>query len=356
MNSRSIPSHTVPPQTTADPTPLQFHRGPLGEVASLPGVLLGARLLAPQAMPLPTAAGSSVQPVHAELITPAVSTLDAWFTPASVSLSQHGCVHLASDGHWLHGSAQLDPAVVEGGLERAAWRIYTDLFGALAEHSSPHLLRLWNYVPGINDHGDGLEHYRHFNIGRQRAFIEAGRSAFEGSPAACAVGTSGSALQVCFLAGAGVPLAIENPRQLSAYRYPVQYGPRSPTFSRAALASVGGGRQALFISGTASIQGHESMHVGDVRRQTEETLLNIAALLEAAQRQASVSVPIDALCCTVYLRHREDWAAVLDVLQRRIGPHSHAVRTAVVLRADICRADLLVEIEAHAVLPVEGGR
>ncbi|KNZ32228.1 MAG: hypothetical protein AD742_13945 [Methylibium sp. NZG] len=335
---------------------MHFYRLPLGDVASLPGAMLGARLLTPATLPLPTAAGSPVQPVYAELLTPTAPTLDAWFTPGHVTTSQHGCVHIVSDGHWLHGSARLDPAQSEGGLEHAAWRIYADVFAALAQHTSPHLLRLWNYVPGINDHGDGLEHYRHFNVGRQRAFLDAGRSAFEGSPAACAVGTAGKELQVFFLAGASAPLAIENPRQVSAYHYPTQYGPRSPTFSRAALAGVGGGRRALFISGTASIEGHASMHVGDVRKQTEETLLNITALLDAAQQKAQVSVPIESLSCTVYLRHREDLPAVLDVLHQRLGPHSHAVRTAVVLLADICRADLLVEIEAHAIVPVEGGQ
>ena len=356
MNSRLASVPAAVPRSTPSETPLHFRRLSLGEVAAVGEAMLGARLLAPIAMPLMPAAGAAAQVVHAELLAPVAPTLDAWFTPGTVTTHQHGCVHIASDGHWLHGSAELDPAATEGGLEQAAWRIYTDLFAALAQHTSPHLLRLWNYVPGINDHGDGLEHYRHFNIGRQRAFIGGGRSAFEGAPAACAVGTLGGPLRVFFLAGARAPLAIENPRQVSAYHYPAQYGPRSPTFSRAALADVGGGRQVLFISGTASIQGHASVHVGDVRAQTEETLLNITAVLDAARLQAQVSLPADALSCTVYLRHREDLATVLDVMQQRLGPHSHAMRTVVVLRADICRADLLVEIEAHGLVPGEGGR
>jgi chorismate lyase / 3-hydroxybenzoate synthase len=351
MNSRSDPVHAAVSNHAPIDTPLHFRRLPLGEVATLAESLLGARLLAPSGAPLMPASGAAVQAVHAELLAPAAPTLDAWLTPGSVMAHQHGCVHIATDGHWLHGSAELDPAATEGGLAQVAWRIYTDLFSALARHGSSHLLRLWNYVPGINDHGDGLEHYRHFNVGRQRAFIDAGRSAFEGSPAACAVGTAGGPLQVFFLAGAVAPLAIENPRQVSAYHYPAQYGPRSPTFSRAAVADVGGGRQALFISGTASIQGHASVHLGDVRRQTEETLLNIAAVLEAAQPRLRATLPAEALSCTVYLRHCEDLATVLEVMQQRLGPHSHAVQTVVALQADICRADLLVEIEAHGVVP-----
>ena len=329
-------------------SPLRFRRLPQSEAASA-GPMFGARLLTPSPL-LP----ALPEAVHAELLLPAVPTVDAWFSDGTVTTHRLGCANVATDGHWLHGSAQIDPADTEGGLEQAAYRIYSDLFAALDHHTSPHLLRLWNYVPGINDHGDGLEHYRHFNIGRQRAFIDAGRSAFEGSPAACALGTHGGPLRVFFLAGPKVPLAIENPRQVSAYRYPDRYGPRSPTFSRAALADVGGGRQALFISGTASIRGHATVHVGDVRRQTEETLTNIDAVLQAAHQQAHASVPAEALTCTVYLRHRHDLAAVLEVMAQRLGPHSHAVRTVVVLLADICRAELLVEIEAQAWVPAEG--
>ena len=328
------------PRRRPGETLLQFGRMLPTEAAALPGLLLGARLLA-------AAPAEVVGAVRASLLTPSAPTLDAWFTDGAITSHRLGCVHFATDGHWLHGSAELDPAATAGGLEQAALRTYTDLFAALAQHHSPHLLRVWNYVPGINDHGDGLEHYRHFNVGRQRAFIDAGRSAFEGSPAACALGAQGGPLRVFFLAGPNAPLAIENPRQVSAYHYPDQYGPRSPTFSRAALADVGGGRQTLFISGTASIRGHTSVHVGDVRLQTEETLLNIAAVLDAAQQQAQVALPAEALTCTVYLRHRADLPVVMEVLTQRLGAHSHAVQTVVALQADICRADLLVEIEAH---------
>ena len=336
------------PLPTSIDSPLHFRRLRLGEAAP-PGQMLGARRLTAETP-------ATADAVHAELLEPETQTLDAWFTEGAVTTHRQGCVQYATDGHWLHGSAHIDMDRGDGGLEQAAYRIYADLFAALALHTSPYLLRLWNYVPGINDHGGGLEHYRHFNVGRQRAFIDAQRSAFEGSPAACAVGTPGGPLRVFFLAGRKAPLAIENPRQVSAYHYPDQYGPRSPTFSRAALAHVGGGRQALFISGTASIRGHATLHVGDVRRQTEETLVNIDAVLEAARQQARISLPVGALTCTVYLRHRQDLATVRDVLEQHWGLQSHAVRTAVFLLADLCRAELLVEIEAHGFVAPESSR
>ena len=283
-----------------------------------------------------------------ELLSPEGAVFDAWFSDAGTSTHQHGCVRYATDGQWLHGCAQIDDASFEGGLQAAARRTYDDLFEVLAASRCPHLLRLWNYIAHINEDSHGLERYRHFNAGRQQAFIDARRSAFDGTPAASALGTQRGPLRVYFLAGPRAPLAIENPRQISAYRYPASYGPRSPTFSRAALADVGGGRQALFISGTASIVGHATLHAGDVRRQTEESLANMAAVREVAALRAGAAFAAPDLIYTVYVRHRGDLALVREVFERHVGAHSVAAREALYLRADICRAELLVEIEAHA--------
>ena len=294
-----------------------------------------------------------------ELLAPDGAVFDAWSGGTAIA-QQHGCVRYATDGHWLHGCATLDEARFEGGLQAASRQAYADLFAVLAAGPSPHLLRLWNHFAGMNLETGGIERYRQFNAGRQQAFTDAGRSAFVGAPAACALGTPSGPLQVYFLAGPQLPRVIENPRQVSAYDYPARYGARSPTFSRAALVAVGGDRQALFISGTASIVGHETLHLGDVRRQTEESLANIAAVLgaavvlDAAAAPAAAPWSLQALTCTVYIRHAADFAAVREVFERVAGAQSAAAREAVYLRADICRADLLVEIEAHGFMPNGG--
>ena len=286
-----------------------------------------------------------------ELLAPDAAVFDAWSGGAAAVAHEHGCVRYATDGHWLHGCATIDDARFKGGLQAASRLAYADLFAVLAASASPHLLRLWNHFTDMNVETGGIERYRQFNAGRQQAFTEAGRSAFAGAPAACALGTASGPLQVYFLAGPQPPLAIENPRQVSAYDYPARYGARSPTFSRAALVAVGGARQALFISGTASIVGHETRHLGDVRRQAEESLTNIAAVLAAAATRAGSPLPVQDLSCTVYLRHAADLLTVREVFERVVGAHSAAARDALYLRADICRADLLVEIEAHGFMP-----
>ncbi|HWH85071.1 MAG TPA: hypothetical protein VNU71_22830 [Burkholderiaceae bacterium] len=299
------------------------------------GAVLGGRWL-----------GADAAAPQAPLLAPGGAVFDAWAGGAHVEERRHGCVRYATDGHWLHGSAEIDDRTL--GLQAATRRAYAELFEAIAASPCAQLLRLWNYLADINRETDGSERYREFNAGRQQAFIEARRSAFDGAPAACALGTRGGPLRVYFLAGRTVPLAIENPRQISAYHYPDSYGPRSPSFSRGALADVGAGRTALFISGTASIVGHATLHAGDVRRQTEESLVNIAAVRAAAAARAQRPFPADALIATVYLRHAADLDVVRETFERAVGAGSAAARDAVYVQADICRADLLVEIEAHA--------
>jgi len=322
------------PFTLTAPAPLTFQRLRPGDGLVPPPHLLGGRWV-----------GVAADALQAPLMVGGDSVFDAWAASTAPQTQQHGCVHYVSDGQWLHGCAVIDEGTQ--GMQAAAHQAYADVFAVLAASPCSQLLRVWNYFAHINADANGSERYRQFNAGRQQAFIDAQRSAFDGSPAACALGTHGGPLRVYFLAGRQAPLPIENPRQVSAYRYPTSYGPRAPTFSRAALADVGGGRAGLFISGTASIVGHESVHLGDVRRQTEESLANLTAVREAARVRGGFAFPAGEMFYTVYVRHGEDLPTVREVFERSVGPGSHAAREAIYLNADICRAELLVEIEAH---------
>jgi chorismate lyase/3-hydroxybenzoate synthase len=171
-------------------------------------------------------------------------------------------------------------------IASAAQQAYTVLFEVLALEGFTHLVRCWNYFADINlDQADQLgtlERYRLFNIGRQAAFEAAEHSADVGAPAACALGTHEGPLTVYALASRRAPRCVENPRQVSAYRYPERYGPKSPSFSRGSVLSDASGGHILFVSGTASIVGHESVHIGDVVAQTEESLRNIATVMTQA--------------------------------------------------------------------------
>ncbi len=293
--------------------------------------------------------GDWLSGVNAQVLSPGGPVADVWQAGDDVAAGTTGAAHWRSDGQWAIGRIDLDESAEGQALEVLAHRAYQDLFQALKDTSCPHLLRIWNYLPRINADGGGLERYRQFNLGRQKAFLDAGQAAFDGAPAACALGIRQGSLGIRFLAGQHAPVPIENPRQVSAYRYPPAYGPRAPTFSRAALADLGGGDIALFISGTASIVGHESVHVGDITAQTQETLRNLAAVIDAAGQRTSASFDVTALDAVVYVRHPSDAPLVRRVLEAELGAGSQTVRQAVFLEADVCRQDLLVEIEAHAV-------
>lgn len=256
---------------------------------------------------------------------------------------------------WRSGDqafGELDLPDVTHDLADAARHAYGALFRALEDSGCPHPLRLWNYLPRINADGGGLERYQQFNVGRQLAFLDAGRPAFEGAPAACALGRPDGGLSLRFLAGTAAPRPLENPRQVPAWRYSRRFGPRSPTFSRAALAPLGEGRVALWVSGTASIVGEDSCHAGDLAAQVKETVANLRAVLAAANaalRPASghPGLSLPGMSFTAYVRHAADGAAALAHFAESLGAEPDCV----LLQADICRAELLVEIEAHGTAP-----
>lgn len=271
----------------------------------------------------------------------------AWLAPGPFTSGQQVGLRYRHTDALLFGAVTLSeadftPTVEVSALQLATKAAYDRIFETLQRTEFPYLARCWNYLPRINVDGGGMERYRQFNIGRQDAFIAAHRSFHGGSPAACALGTHEGVLVVYFIASRAHPLNIENPRQVSAYRYPQRYGPRSPTFSRASLLPLPG-REVLFISGTASIVGHESVHHGDVVAQTEETVRNLDAVVEQANlKSAHGGFTTAGLSLKVFLRQAEDHATVADVLRRQLGEGLDVTY----LLADVCREELLVEIEA----------
>jgi len=295
------------------------------------------------------AAGVPVIHVAAPALGTAATLLEVWRTAGSLECGRDGRVRHRSNGAVLFGSVEVSEREAPQGfaagtpLQWATALAYGEIFRCLGARGFPHLWRVWNYLPEINRETAGSERYRQFNAARQRAFHDAGRDLGPHIPAACALGLAPQCpLVVYFLAGARAAMPIENPRQVSAYRYPPQYGPASPMFSRATLSGEASGA-TLLVSGTSSIVGHCTVHAGDVVAQTRETLANIRALLgEASRRVAGVRFALEQLVYKVYLRYEQDLRACAAELRGVLGPEVPIVY----LRADICRPDLLVEIEA----------
>lgn len=266
------------------------------------------------------------------------TSLEVWTSNLPVTACEFQGISGTSDGAVLFGSVVVEERAGET-LETLAQQAYTRLFEFIDHFEYRNLLRVWHYFPQINDDQCGLERYRGFNVGRHEAFVANGRSIGEESvPAASALGSDSGSLTIYFIAGKQPGRAVDNPRQTSAYRYPDTYGPRSPTFVRAMSAMLGG-QHCFFISGTASIVGYETVHHGDAAKQTDETLLNIRTLL---QQLPDYDPAHGRMLLKVYLRHAEDLDMVRDKLSAEFGASCKAVY----LHSNICRSDLLLEIEA----------
>jgi chorismate lyase / 3-hydroxybenzoate synthase len=267
-----------------------------------------------------------------------------------VEASPHERVHYRFCDDLLFGSVTIAESAFgdSAALTQATIAAYARIFEVLERTEHPHLIRVWNYLPEINREADGDERYRHFNSARQVAFRASGRPTAVSVPAASALGSpAGSPISIYFLASREPPKMIENPRQTSAYHYPKEFGTHSPSFSRACVLSEAGGTN-LFVSGTASIVGHETIHPGDVTAQTRETLANIDALLGEANRVVGAPrYALDGLKFKVYVRRPDD----LDAIKRVLAPRLRPSTSVVFLRADVCREDLLVEIEATGESP-----
>lgn len=308
------------------------------------GRILGEVHFVQQAPPAAVATdGHPLIGIDMPLCGPAL--IEVWTSAEPVAVGRDGSIAYTHNSEVLFGYVA-DPVVPGSALfEDVVRRRYREILAFVEARGYPYLLRVWNYFPDINREYEGLENYRRFSRGRYQAFEEHFGAFTHRLPAASAVGTCRGDLHVYFIASRTPGTYRENPRQVSAYHYPPQYGPRSPSFARATFKRWEGA-EVLFISGTASIVGHESCHHGDVMAQLEESLRNVSALIETTGRDESAGLHglAEVTALKVYLRDPQSCPVVSARLERALG---RAVPT-LYLQAELCRQDLLVEVEGLA--------
>ncbi|HTV77097.1 MAG TPA: hypothetical protein VMF03_02495 [Steroidobacteraceae bacterium] len=313
-----------------DPPLMEYRRLAAGE--ALPPTTLCAISFGPQPRAMTPERSLAVCLGLPALVGTGLTEL--WHAAGPVGLGHEGPLHYASSPHLLAGRIEIEEQAA-GGLEAAAAEAYAAIARFTARSDHRHLLRMYNNLSDINV-GDGdAERYKLFCSGRARGLRERRAGPL---PAATAVGRQDHRplLQVYWIAADEPGKAIENPRQVSAFNYPRQYGPSPPSFSRAMLTTAG-----LLVSGTGSILGHASRHPGDLQAQLDEILRNLASVRQASGGPA-VLVSGRGTLLKVYLRDASAAGFVSGYLREQLPSQVQLV----VLGADICRRELLVEIDA----------
>ncbi len=295
----------------------------------------------------------------------AALALEAWAIGGEGVRVEHFGRHTLSVSfdktRWIYcAGIRADPA--SQGVYQQARDVLETMRGELVKAGSgfEHVVRTWFYLGAITANEAGLQRYKEFNRARAEFYrgIEFHCSASEPNipqaiyPASTGIGTRGTDLVAgCVALETQRPdaflLPLENPQQTPAYAYHPRFSPQSPKFSRG-VALVLGNYITTWVSGTASVVHSISRHPGDIKLQTEQTIENIERLISSENfgfhgvKHAGARLK-DLAKIRVYLKRPEDFATCKSICEKRFGsvPAIYAV-------ADVCRPELLVEIEGVA--------
>lgn len=216
------------------------------------------------------------------------------------------------------------------------------------------IVRQWNYIENILGFDAQEQRYQAFNNVRSSFYCESFTST--GYPAATGIGMNQGGIIIEFIAIQSTELVtfpIDNPEQISAHAYSekVLVGEEcvlktTPKFERARYLELFG-KKVIFISGTASIRGEHTVGVGNPAEQTEITISNIGQLYSKQVLEKISSDKLDPKYghARVYIKDRKDYNAIRKTFKTHFGN-----LPVVYIIADICRNDLLVEIEGKVIL------
>ena len=224
--------------------------------------------------------------------------------------------------------------------------------------SISHIIRQWNYVEDIahlEDPSRATQNYQVFNDVRAKYYDP---EAFPmGYPAATGIGMTTGGVIIGFIAVSDSDCVevkpIRNPRQIDAHQYSEQVlvgkvtgimGEKcTPKFERGKMVVLDGTCN-MYVSGTASIVGELTLHPDDVEKQTITTIENIFELFSREnQRELGVKFDVRTIEFShlrIYVKRQEDFSKVEAVCKSMLNSKSFLF-----LESDICREDLLVEIE-----------
>jgi|GEM_PF-2869596 len=281
-----------------------------------------------------------------------VDLVETWYAEQNSQVTT-GCFH---DGK-LHYVEAKDTILIFGELgqlhdiENTTFNAFQATFETLRDKGYQYLLRSWNLIPSINGYNkDGIENYQAFCKSRALAFIDAGLQERQ-MPAATGIGSHSRNICGYLLATKRSDyIHLENALQRPAYEYPRRYGPKSPSFARATLfdgvASSADTPTQFFLSGTASIRRSETMWQDDIVNQVQTMMENVSYLVGTENARISghsaLIELVDFEHFKVYYRRNEDYQIIKDIL---VDTWHISAEKLIFMNVDICRSDLLVEVE-----------
>jgi enamine deaminase RidA (YjgF/YER057c/UK114 family) len=264
--------------------------------------------------------------------------------------------------YWTIGAQSVQPDLNVFDSSKAAFEYLRDLYEHLGITFN-NLVRQWNYVGEIlsqePENGKLRQHYQIFNEVRSEFYGK--YRTREDFPAATGIGMKYLGVCIDSFAVSGNDdlkiIPISNPDQSESYQYgqKVLIGApnkkkkenQPPQFERAKLIALHNASR-LLVSGTASIIGQDTIGIDDVEEQTRVTLQNIKRLSSPENLKNHYpeikAIPTKYSYARVYVKYKNDIAKVRPICENTLGntPTTYIV-------ADICRDNLLVEIEAELV-------
>jgi enamine deaminase RidA (YjgF/YER057c/UK114 family) len=262
---------------------------------------------------------------------------------------------------WLH-SSHIAPSTKAPHVYERSTNAFEKLSGNLTGQQArfDQIVRTWLYLGDIVGPEGETQRYKELN--RARTDFYEGMNFVADRlpdnvdwpvyPASTGIGTDGKDVLMSSIAVSTdrddvVMVPLENPQQTSAFDYREHYSPRSPKFCRAMAVAVGDSA-TIFISGTASITDSETRFIDDAKGQTGQTLDNIESLISAENFQSHDMPQLgatleDLAAVRVYVKRQEDYEGIKAICDQRLRgvPAIYTI-------ADVCREDLLVEIEGVA--------
>ncbi len=245
-------------------------------------------------------------------------------------------------GQWSF-VGEVEGDVVKQSIEEQSKDVFTKaskIFNHLNINAKD-IIRQWNYIERIVDMEGENQHYQLFNNARSDFYATSDWS--NGYPAATGIGADfgGIAIDFDILTPKNnkqcIITPIDNKLQVAAHVYSEEVlinancNKSTPKFERAKSIEANGVKKLIYISGTAAIRGELSLTDVSAAEQTVTTLENIEQLIDS---------PRGVELFRAYVKFPEDYKAIREVVEQRYP----GVVTSYI-KADVCRDELLIEIE-----------